>query len=125
MISNKKVNCIFTGLMLSALTGCGINANDPVNIDYKLPPELSHCKIFKIDSPHERYLYVMYCRESGAQQTKSTMYMAGGKNKTPVTAMTVESKEPQVTNTAQENTSSPPASEAIVVNGILYKPANR
>ena len=57
MVSNKKVNCIFTGLMLSVLT--------------------------------------------------------------------VESKEPQVTIAAQENPPPPPASEAIVVNGILYKPANR
>jgi len=52
-------------LSILLLIGCGCQPETKeTTLEYKLPPELSDCKVFKVESEREQNIIIVRCSES-------------------------------------------------------------
>ena len=66
-------------LLLSAILLTACEPQQPKEVTYIMPPELSDCKIYQIDSEHAPILYVVRCSGEKPAETSVQWKVQSGK----------------------------------------------
>lgn len=84
------MNKSITMLMLTSvlIVGCQPTHYEDADNSYKLPPEMSDCKVFKLISSNDRNLYVVRC----PTQTTTSETHNCGKNCTQHNDITIQNQ---------------------------------
>jgi len=86
---NKLFKSILVSGLLITASGCErerTTETRPITNDYKLPPELSDCRIYEMDSKYNRDLYVV----RRPMQTTTSEHHSCGKNCVRKTEITTD-----------------------------------